>query len=200
MVEANGVECKILFTAPTMTICDCNSLQPNTSYNITADSNSHTDSITCNTTMEQCMCKNSASVITRSEIYCFRTIILYISFHNYVLYNLLVSGQSVATASASDHTLIASMEWNNPFMLLHYSLLNAQCLVCVLLIVCLQLSVGTCSASGALFVIVLVLLIVTVTIVQCKRMRPPPDKPDKGNMNEPKKVQSTKIANLHAWL
>ena len=85
-------------------------------------------------------------------------------------------------------------------MLLCYSLLNAQCLVCFLLFVCLQLTVGTCSASGALFVIVLVLLIVTVTIVQCKRMRPPPDKPDKGNMNEPKKVQSTKIANLHAWL
>ena len=41
-------------------------------------------------------------------------------------------------------------------------------------------TVGTASASGALFVIVLVLLLATVTIVRCKRMRVPPSVPDKG--------------------
>ena len=98
MVEANGVKCKILSTAPTMTICDCNSLQPNTSYNITADSNGHTDSITCNTTMEQRMCKNSAYVTTQSAIYCFRTIILYVAR------NTLSFHSEMSNGSSAEHT------------------------------------------------------------------------------------------------
>ena len=94
VVEANGVKCKILSTTPTMTICDCNSLQPNTSYNITADSNGHTDSITCNTMMEQRMRKNSASVTTQSAIYCFRTIILYVARHTLSFHSEMSDGSS----------------------------------------------------------------------------------------------------------
>ena len=94
VVEANGMECRILSTAPTLTICDCTSLQPNTSYNITADSNGHTDSITCNTTMEQRMCKNSASVTTQSAIYCFRTIILYVARNTLSFHSEMSNGSS----------------------------------------------------------------------------------------------------------
>ena len=94
MVQANGVECKILSTAPTMTICYCTSLQPNTSYNITADSNGHTDSITCNTTMEQRMRKNSASDTTQSAIYCFRTIKLYVARSTLLFHSEMSDGSS----------------------------------------------------------------------------------------------------------
>ena len=100
MVEANGVKCKILSTAPTMTICDCTSLQPNTSYNITADGNGHTDSITCNTTIEQRMRKNIAYVTTQSAIYCFqiRTIILYVAR------NTLFFHSEMSNGSSSEHS------------------------------------------------------------------------------------------------
>ena len=94
MVQANGVDCKILSTAPTMTICYCTSLQPNTSYNITADSNGHTDSITCNTTIEQGMRKNTASVTTQSAIYCFRTIILYVARSTLLFHSEMSNGSS----------------------------------------------------------------------------------------------------------
>ena len=46
VVEASGVTCKPLLEAPAMTIFECGDLHPNTSYNITADSNGRMHSIT----------------------------------------------------------------------------------------------------------------------------------------------------------
>ena len=41
---------------------------------------------------------------------------------------------------------------------------------------------GTCSASGALFVIVLAILVAMVIILKYKRRRPTPNEPDKGTV------------------
>ena len=49
VVEANGVTCNPLSEAPAMTIFECGGLHPNTAYNITADSNGHSHSVTCST-------------------------------------------------------------------------------------------------------------------------------------------------------
>ena len=49
MVQASGVTCKPLSEAPAMTLFECGNLHPNTSYNITADSNGHSHSVTCST-------------------------------------------------------------------------------------------------------------------------------------------------------
>ena len=55
------------------------------------------------------------------------------------------------------------------------------------------MTVGTCSASGALFAIVFVLLVATVTIVRCKRMRSYPDEHDKGNINAIRQTERYKM-------
>ena len=49
VVQANGVTCIPLSEAPAMMIFECGVLYPNTSYNITADSNGHSHSDTCST-------------------------------------------------------------------------------------------------------------------------------------------------------
>ena len=116
VVEANGMKCKILSTAPTMTICYCTSLQQNTSYNITADSNGHTDSITCNTTMEQRMRKNSASVTTQSAIYCFRTIILYVARNTLSLHSEMPNGSSSEHSDCKCAVCVTSCHNVKPLM------------------------------------------------------------------------------------
>ena len=60
---------------------------------------------------------------------------------------------------------------------------------------------GTCSASGALFVLVLAILAVTIVILRVRRRRSTPSEPDKGtimliimitiNSRESTNVQST---------
>ena len=49
VVEASGVACKPLLTAPTTTTFECGPLFQNSSYNITAHTNGHVDSVTCST-------------------------------------------------------------------------------------------------------------------------------------------------------
>lgn len=53
MVEASGMICKLLSTALTMTMFECGVLYPNTSYDITARSNGHVDSVTCSNIIEK---------------------------------------------------------------------------------------------------------------------------------------------------
>ena len=50
MVEANGTACSSVTKLPRMAVFQCDSLHPNTSYNITAvDGDGHVDSLHCST-------------------------------------------------------------------------------------------------------------------------------------------------------
>ena len=50
MVEANGEACSSVRVSPRMAVFQCDSLHPDTSYNITAvDSHGHVDSLSCST-------------------------------------------------------------------------------------------------------------------------------------------------------
>ena len=57
VVEASGVACNPLLTAPrpTTAIFKCDTLYPNTSYNIMVESHGYSDSFSCNTMIAEQM-------------------------------------------------------------------------------------------------------------------------------------------------